>query len=117
MFEKKKGNLTDTEINLERMYLLKGIKDSRRISVTEKILMILVLVGLAFMIVSAATMYFSNCWVVSSIPFYYGSVQFAITFGVFLYNIKLSRVELWSQKMIGINNLLSATINIIMYYV
>jgi len=104
-------------VNFERNRVSRLIKHSKRVSASEKILMMLVVVGLAFMIYSAAIMYFSNCWVVSSIAFYYGSVQFALTFGVFIYNIKISRVELWTYKMIGIMNVLTACINLIIYYV
>ena len=61
-------------VNFERNRVARLIKHSKRVSASEKILMMLVVVGLAFMIYSAAIMYFSNCWVVSSIAFYYGAV-------------------------------------------
>ncbi|KAL4450287.1 hypothetical protein ABPG74_008993 [Tetrahymena malaccensis] len=103
--------------NFERKRIQQQIRHSKSISATEKILMMLVLVGLAFLIFSAATMYFQNCWVVSSIPFYFGLLQFVLTFGIFIYNIKISKMQLWSYKMIGVMNILTAIISLIMYYV
>ncbi|KAL4475751.1 hypothetical protein ABPG72_011528 [Tetrahymena utriculariae] len=103
--------------NFERKRIRQQIRHSKYISATEKILMMLVLVGLAFLIFSAATMYFQNCWVVSSIPFYFGLLQFVLTFGIFIYNIKMSKMQLWSYKMIGVMNILTAFISLIMYYV
>ncbi|EAR98549.1 transmembrane protein, putative (macronuclear) [Tetrahymena thermophila SB210] len=103
--------------NFERKRIRQQIRHSKSISATEKILMMLVLVGLAFLIFSSATMYFQNCWVVSSIPFYFGLLQFVLTFGIFIYNIKISKMQLWSYKLIGVMNILTAIISLIMYYV
>lgn len=45
-------------VNFERNRIIKNIGHSKKISATEKIIMMLVLVGLAFTVFSAATMYF-----------------------------------------------------------